>query len=214
MKKLEKIIFQTAKFDDLVQVVDLKQLPEQEIFKEWFNFQYSLSDEEENYLQNLIKDNFDFLSYCSEEDLKMEFIAFLLGKVRFRLKDKRGFYDKPLKAKINGVEFSGRTDFMFAMGVQVPRNPYFFIQEFKQTKHSVDAEDQLLAEMLVAIELNKVNLMRGAYIVGRNWYFVILEKIAENSYQYYVSKTFDSLDFEKLRQIYICLQAIKLKYCE
>ncbi len=213
MGKPEKIIFQTAKYDDLVQVVDLKQLPEQEIFKEWFNFQYSLSDEEENYLQNLIKDNFDFLSYCSEEDLKMEFIAFLLGKVRFRLKDKRGFYEQPLKATINNVEFGGKTDFMFAMGVEVPQKPYFFIQEFKREGKSSHPKNQLLSEMLVAIELNKVNLMRGAYIVGAIWRFMILEKIAENSYQFFISDACDSLNFNSLKQIYICLQAIKLKYC-
>ncbi len=212
-KKPEKIIFQTVRLDDLVEVVDLKQLPEQEIFKEWFNFQHSISVEEEKFLQDLIKDNYDFLSYCSEEDLKMEFIALLLAKVRFRFKDKRGFYEQPLKAKINGVEFCGKTDFMFAMGVEVPQKPYFFIQEFKREGKSSHPKNQLLAEMLVAIELNKVNLMRGAYIVGRHWNFVMLEKIAENSFQYFVSDSFDSLNFKSLRHIYNNLQAIKLVYC-
>ncbi len=214
MEKPEKIIFQTAILDDLVKIVDLKQLHKREIFEEWFNFQYLLSDEEANYLQNLITENFDFLSFCSEEDLKMEFISPIIKKIKFRTKDKRGFYDKPLKAKINGVEFSGKTDFMFAMGIKIPQKPYFFIQEFKQTKHSVDTEDQLLAEMLVAIELNKTDIMRGAYIIGRHWNFVILQKIAENSYQYFVSDSCDSLTFRGLKQIFVCLQAVKLKYCE
>jgi len=115
---------------------------------------------------------------------------------------------------INGVEFSGKTDFMIAFGVREPQKPYFFIQEFKQTKHSVDANDQLLAEMLAAIELNKATLIRGAFIVGAIWRFMILEKIAENSYQYFISKALDSLDFDGLKQIYICLQAVKQKYCE
>ncbi len=102
---------------------------------------------------------------------------------------------------------------MNGLGVREPQKPYFFIQEFKETKHSVDANDQLFAEMLAAIELNKTNLIRGALIVGAIWRFVILEKIAENSFLYYVSDAFDSLNFNGLKQIYVCLQAVKLVYC-
>ncbi len=212
MGKPEKIVFQTAKYDDLVEIVKFSSLTHHDSFVEWINFNYPLSEEESNFLSELIKDQRDYVSSYSEEDLKMEFISQIINKVHFRSKEKRGFYDKPLKAKINGVEFSGKTDFMFAMGVKEPRKPYFFIQEFKQTKHNVDVEDQLFAEMLVAIELNNVNLMRGAYIVGAIWRFVILEKIAENSYEYYISKSFDSLDLDGLKQIYKNLQAIKLFY--
>ncbi len=214
MEKPEKIIFQTAKYDDLVKIVNLTAQKEVYIFEEWFNFNYSLSIDEENFLIELIDKHRDILSSYIEEELKMEFIAFLLGKIRFRTKNKRGFYDRPLKAVINNVPFNGKTDFMVASGIHEPQKPYFFIQEFKQTKHSVDAHHQLLAEMLVALALNKTNLIRGAFIVGRNWNFMILEKIAENSYQYFISKSLDSLDFDGLKQIYICLQAVKLKYCE
>ncbi len=214
MGKPGKIIFQTAEFDDLVKIVKLKSGGKEDIFDEWFNFNYSLSDAETNFLKEHIAEHKNLVASYSEEDLKMYFISQIINKVRFHLEDKRGFFDKPLKAFVNGVEFSGKTDFMFAMGIKRPVNPYFFIQEFKQTKHNVDVEDQLFAEMLAAIELNKTNLMRGAYIVGRNWNFVILEKIAENSYEYYISEAFDSLSFKGLKQIYVCLQAVKLKYCE
>ncbi len=214
MDKPEKIIFQTAQYDDLVQVVNLKSGDKTDIFDEWFNFDYSLTEEEANFLISLIKKHRDFVMNYAEEDLKMYFISNILNKVDFLMEDKRGFFDKPLKAVINDVEIGGKTDFMVASGVREPRKPYFFIQEFKQTKHSVDANDQLLAEMLVALALNKTNLIRGAFIVGRNWNFMILTKIAENSYQYFISKSLDSLDFDGLKQIYICLQAVKLKYCE
>ncbi len=213
MSKPEKIIFQTAEFDDLRQVVKLKSGENIDIFDEWFNFDYSLNEEESNFLISLIKKHRNLVLSYSEEDLKMYFISNILNKVDFLMEDKRGYFDKPLKAVINEVEFSGKTDFMLAFGIKKPQKPYFFIQEFKQTKHSVDAEDQLLAEMLAAIELNKVNLMRGAFIVGAIWRFMILEKIAENSYQFFISDACDSLNFNSLKQIYICLQAIKLKYC-
>jgi hypothetical protein len=70
-----------------------------------------------------------------------------------------------------------------------------------------------LAELLVATEKNKTNIMRGCYIIGRSWFFVILEKIIENQFEYVVSKSFDSLDLEDLKQIYVVLQAVKHKYC-
>ncbi len=214
MGKPEKIIFQTAKFDDLVQVVDLNSGKKTDIFDEWFNFDYALSEEESNFFISLIEKHRDFVMSYAEEDLKMYFISNILNKVDFLMKNKRGFFDKPLKAVINDVEFGGKTDFMVASGIHEPQKPYFFIQEFKQTKHSVDAHHQLLAEMLVALALNKSNLIRGAFIVGRNWNFMILEKNIDNSYEYFISDSFDSLNFNGLKQIYICLQAVKLKYCE
>ncbi len=214
MGKPEKIIFQTAEFDDLRQVVDLNSVIKTTIFNEWFNFDYSLNEEETNFLISLIEKHRSLVMSYAEEDLKMYFISSILNKVDFLMKNKRGFFDKPLKAVINDVEFCGKTDFMVAFGIKKPQKPYFFIQEFKQTKYSVDAEDQLLAEMLAALELNNVNLMRGAFIVGAIWRFMILEKIAENSYQFYISDACDSLNFNGLKQIFVCLQAVKLKYCE
>ena len=91
----------------------------------------------------------------------------------------------------------------------------FFIQEFKKSvpipKHP---KGQLLAQMAVAIEINKTKQMRGAYNIGRLWIFVILEKITEGKYQYYESKGFDCLDLDHLKQIYTNLQAVKHKYCK
>ncbi len=56
--------------------------------------------------------------------------------------------------------------------------------------------------------------MRGGYIIGRNWFFVVLEKVGENKFEYAVSKQFDSLDLPDLKQIYVILQAVKHKYCK
>jgi len=214
MEKPSKISFQYAEFDELVKVVNLKSGKKATIFEEWFNFDYSLSVEEQNFLSELIEKHKDYVASYSEEELKMYFISYIIGKTDFFQNNKRGFFDRQLKTVINGVEIGGRTDFMVATGIKNPQKPYFFIQEFKQTKHAVDIEDQLLAEMLVAIEINKATIMRGAYIVGKQWTFMILEKTESNDYLYYVSRALDSLWFNDLKQIFICLQAVKIKYCE
>ena len=56
--------------------------------------------------------------------------------------------------------------------------------------------------------------MRGAYIVGAIWNFVILEKIGVNKYQYYVSENFDSTKIEDLKGIYKNLVFIKNEIIE
>ena len=72
--------------------------------------------------------------------------------------------------------------------LEFPEEPYFFIQEFKKSIKNDDPRPQLLAELISAVELNKFNSMKGAYIVGAIWHFVILEKIGTN--QYFISKLF------------------------
>ena len=68
--------------------------------------------------------------------------------------------------------------------------------------------------MLVAMTLNNTKIIRGNFIVGRVWSFIILEKLENDNYEYYVSKPFDCLNFDDLKQIYINLQAVKFLYCK
>ncbi len=61
---------------------------------------------------------------------------------------------------------------------------------------------------------NKMDVMRGAYIIGQQWRFVILRRTDENSYRYYVSLIFDSANIENLQRIYSNLQAVKALFCD
>jgi len=51
--------------------------------------------------------------------------------------------------------------------------------------------------------------MKGAYIVGAIWNFVIVEKLAKNKYQYFISINFDSTKLADLTAIFKNLVAIK-----
>ena len=77
--------------------------------------------------------------------------------------------------KENGC--GGVIDFLVAHGKQTPKQPFFFIHEYKkQIESSNDPLGQLLAEMVAAQKMNtRVFPIYGAYIVGRHWYFVVLE---------------------------------------
>jgi H2-forming N5,N10-methylenetetrahydromethanopterin dehydrogenase-like enzyme len=68
---------------------------------------------------------------------------------------------------------------------------------------------ELLAELIAGVELNNWNTIKGAYIVGSIWNFVILERIEKYEYQYYVSQNFDSTKIEDLKDIYTNLLFVK-----
>ena len=71
----------------------------------------------------------------------------------------------------------GIVDFLVASGTQFPKEPVFFLHEYKkQLDTSNDPLGQLLAEMVAAQTLNsRPHPIYGAYIIGRHWYFVLLE---------------------------------------
>ena len=214
MKK--QLSFSKVKFDELNQIVKLIGVPDiyDTKFQEWFSYPYSFEDTELLLLERLLNQHKLYVSTYSEEELKAKLLIPILNSVNFMFEEVKDWYERPLKAVVNSVEIGGYVDFMVAKGIKEPQRPYFFIQEFKKSKAEVDPEDQLLAELLVAITLNQTTIMRGAYIIGKAWNFVILEKQTNEQYKYYVSKIFDNTWLEDLKQIYINLQAVKHLYCQ
>ncbi len=213
-QEIKSYNFSNIKYLEIEDLVNITPKLNYAKFDDWFNYEYDLSQEEITFLEKLVKKHTLYLSSYMEEDLKMKFLSPIFCQVDFLTDKFHDWYDATLSGMVNGVEIKGFTDIMIASGTKNPRKPYFFIQEFKPSTPDKDPEVQLLAELLVAIEKNKTTIMRGGYIIGQYWKFVILEKIAENQFEYVVSKSFDSLDLEDLKQIYIILQAVKHKYCK
>jgi hypothetical protein len=52
-------------------------------------------------------------------------------------------------------------------------------------------------------------LIKGAYIIGGNWHFAILEKLEIGQYQYFISQNFDSTKIGDLKLIYKNLLFVK-----
>lgn len=132
------------------------------------------------FIRTTLLDNADF---WNEDELKFFFISQVVGKVNFHNHNFNAFTQRPLAAMVkdlngNDVELKGRVEFVVARGKQHPRQPYFFLHEYKPEKRrETDPLGQLLAAMLAARALNHVeHLLYGCYIIGRNWFFVILEK--------------------------------------
>ena len=209
--------FNNINFYQLENIVDIEQnFLDKEVFKEWFNSKKNISQEDAYFLQKLINKNEKLIDNYREEDLKMNFIAPILNKVDFLLLENkiRGYYENPLTYKSDKFILNGTTDFLISKGLKYAKLPYFFIQEFKRSRKNSDPEPQLLAELISAVELNSWNNIKGAYIVGSNWNFVILNRLEKHKYEYFVSRTFNSTNFEDLKGIYRNLLFVKKEIIE
>jgi len=213
-KKQNKIpVYQYSKITHniLKELVSIKKNLDDTIFDKWFNNDYKIDKGTIDLFENLIEDNYRLIDSYSEEDLKVNFLVPILNKVHFKSYDKefRDFYELPLKYETQKFIFNGTTDFVVSKGLVDSEKPYFFIQEFKKGQHEGYPEPQLLAELISGVELNKWNEIKGAYIVGSIWFFVILQKLGDNKYQYFVSKKYDGMRIDDIKIIYKNLLYIK-----
>ncbi|RKZ66701.1 MAG: hypothetical protein DRQ99_08895 [Candidatus Parabeggiatoa sp. nov. 3] len=202
--------FSKIKDYELRKLVNIKQKFSNNIFDNWFNNPI-ITESEIQFLTELLNKEFNFIRIYKEEDLKVKFIAPILNQIDFRdiNKEIRDFYDEKITYQTNEFIFTGTTDFLISKGLEYSEKPYFFIQEFKKGKESSYPESQLLAELIAGVELNNFKTIKGAYIVGAIWNFVILEKLAEDKYQFFISINFDSTKIEELKGIYKNLLFIK-----
>jgi len=219
-KKENKIpVYQYGKitFHELSQLVDIKQnFKQQNKFNNWFSLDHIFSKKDIIFFEKLISKNYLLIENYHEEDLKINVIAPIINKVDFFLFDEeiRNFYEQSIIYKTDKFIFNGITDFLVSSGLQYSKKPYFFIQEFKKSKKNDDPQPQLLAELISAVELNDWNTIKGAYIIGENWNFVILERFEKHKYQYFVSRTFNCTNIEDLKGIYKNLLFVKNEIIE
>lgn len=196
---------------DLKKFVNIKENLSREIFKTWFNNNTIINSETELFLKELIDENEVLIKSYKEEDLKIYFISPLLNKINFKSFENeiRGYYEEKLTHKTEKFIFSGTTDFLVSKGLTESETPYFFIQEFKKAEEYSNPRPQLLAELITGVELNNWKFIKGAYVIGAIWNFVILEKLDKDKYQYFISQNFDCTKIEDLKDIYKNLCFVK-----
>ncbi|MCK5876560.1 MAG: hypothetical protein KAG43_02905 [Candidatus Marithrix sp.] len=209
--KIPTYTFSKIGYKDLRKLVDIERVFDNNIFNSWFNCDIALATEDISFLTNLLNQEIDLIRIYSEEDLKIHFLSPILNRVKFKsLESKvRDFYEETLFYETDNFILRGVTDFVVAKGFEYPETPYFFIQEFKKGLQYSNPEPQLLAELISAVELNKFKQMTGAFVVGENWNFVILDKLGQNKYQYVISRTFNATNTDDLMSIYKNLLVVK-----
>jgi hypothetical protein len=214
--KVKTYSFSKMRDKELKELFSIKKALDIDIFDNWFNNDIEISEEIKYFLEELILENRVFIDSYNEEDLKVHFIIPLLNKIKFKSIENniRDFYETKLVYKTDDFVFSGTTDFLISKGLFETEKPYFFIQEFKRDEEYGNPRPQLLSELISAVELNDWTTIKGAYIVGSIWRFVVLEKLGEKKYQYYVSQNFDSTKIEDLKDIYKNLVFVKNEIIE
>ncbi len=211
VKEIPIYNFGAIKLQQLESIVSLKRKLPSNYFKNWFENEIKITTKENTFLKELIEEHYFLIESYNEEELKVKFIAPILNQVKFTNIEYefRDFYEEKITYKTDDFILTGITDFLVSEGLEYSKKPYFFIQEFKKSIKNDDPRPQLLAELIAAIELNGLKQIKGAYIVGENWNFVILEKLSLHCYQYCISHTFNATHFNNLQQIYKNLCFIK-----
>lgn len=197
--------FGSFAFDIVESLFNIEKADTLSLLTEWISTSISIQPFEQESL-NRLKDSLlnEVLSW-NEDELKMFFIGPLIELCQIKTKDFKPFTQRILTATINSIEVTGRVDFMIAKGKRTAKPPYFCIHEYKQEIDS-DGEPlgQVLIAMLAAQTLNEEKIpILGAYIVGRNWFFVVLV-----GNEYAVSNEYNATN-DDIFQIFAILQKSK-----
>ncbi len=143
-----------------------------------------------------------------EEELKMQFLAFVLKLGNLQSDDNYEMYfERTVSATVQGHFLKTKTDFMYAKGIfDIPQKPYFHFQEWKPQKNPTgDSMAQLVEAMLIAQEINgNTKPIYGCEVVGKSWVFVVLK---DNTYC--LSKTYDCTERDELLHIIAVLRHFK-----
>ncbi len=159
----------------------------------------------------------------NEQELRAKFISQVVQMVDFDLYQLKvtSFEEREMKTNYKGNILQGKVEWMVASGLYAPKQPFFFIHEYKKEKESSnDPVGQLLVTLYVAQLLNNQKPeatlfnpkpasfshipLYGTYIIGRLWFFVRLK-----DKRYYISKAYNSEEMDELIFIYKMLKAQK-----
>ena len=201
---MENKFFKDCTLSDLDTLFGLQQAQENANLNHWTQQPQNLSNEEKSSalrLQNLLIKN---ASVWNEQELSLHFIGPMFSLIdftepyRFNL-----FAQRPLSSIVNDVVLSGKPDGMIASGYRNPEKPFFCFHEYKkEIDNSGDPAGQCLAAMLVgqALNLPEQKIIYGCYVIGRDWYFMVLDNkhyAISNVYPATTTAIFDILQILK-----------------
>jgi hypothetical protein len=203
--------FEYWEYEQLELTFNLKRSNNNSILKTWLSAKCAIPVYEKQALTRLKNRLSEKVDSWNEDELKFFFISQIIGMIDFITEKYSTFTQRPLSATkldVNGnaVELKGRVEFVVSAGKQHPRHPYFCLHEYKPEKRrDPDPLGQLLAAMLAAQANNKAtHPLYGCYVIGRMWFFVLLDGDT-----YSVSRSYDATHEDDLTDIYCILQECK-----
>ena len=192
---------------DLLSNFGLDRSKNCQVLEDWIeNIEEDLDQKKIAFLDRYRTRLIEFVDSWNEQELSMNFVGPLIAEIDFYTEHTNFFYGRKIAGKINGEEISGYVDGMISEGKYAPNKPYFCLHEYKYEEGaSNDGTGQLVIAMYLAQIINGNDLpVYGAYVLGRNWFFVTLTKEG-----YCKSKAFDCTEKDSLQQIYLILKRLK-----
>jgi hypothetical protein len=200
--------FETWEYEEVENTFGMKRVFELPALTDWLNSSKNDIDETlKHFLMVIQKRLIVNADAWNEDEFKMFFIAPLLSQMPMEIDDFKPFTQRTISAKFPelDLEVSGKVEFVIARGKQRPKQLYFFLHEYKQERRREnDPLGQLLISMVAARQNNeKKTPLFGCFVVGRDWFFVVLE---EQTYS--VSLACDATKNHELYQIVATLSAM------
>jgi hypothetical protein len=180
---MKSFTFRQCTLGLLEKLFDIEQVESLTSLTDWMNMSAPITDFERqliDYFQDTMRFN---LQSWNEQELALNFIGPFFGILKFKSKKYNLFSERPLDEIIKSVTgedifLNGKPDGIIASGFRYPEKPFFSFHEHKpEAESSGDPAAQVLAAMLVgqAKNADEVTPMYGCYIIGQNWYFLVLE---------------------------------------
>jgi hypothetical protein len=207
---MQSTTFKSWTRDKLLDAFGLERTFKHPILQTWLDTPQEIKPIEKEILFYDLETLLHYIDFWNEEEVKIKLIGTIIRLVGYDSKHLSAFADRTLKGIVDGIELYGEPDLMVARGKQEVKSPFFFIHEYKKEldNSSQDPAGQLLAAMLVAYENNltepkmKEKPIYGAYVIGRNWFFVILQ-----GREYAISDAYVATQADDLLDIFRILKA-------
>jgi hypothetical protein len=208
---MKSYTFRDCNLELLDTLFGLRQTTHAEKLEDWLNQKADITPFEEGmilYLQRVLK--FNLFSW-NEQELALNFIGPLITMLNFTTDKFNLFAERQLEETIQSVDnedikLSGKPDSLIASGRRSPKVPFFSFHEHKpETEGGGDPAGQVLGAMLVGQAKNKEydKPMYGCYVIGQNWYFLVLD-----NKNYTIASPFAATNKE-IFDIYRVLKALK-----
>jgi hypothetical protein len=203
---LEKLPLDT---DIIIESYGLSKILNGSILTNWLSATGELNDFESHLIDLVYQKSFSRMGGWNEEELKMKLISHIFFIADVEVEGKIStFYERILNEAVGSYNINVKCDCLIAkpLGLTTPKNPYFFLQEFKKGKgDSYDPEGQMLAAMLVAQKRNQDDKpIYGAWLTGSVWFFTVLD-----GQSYFFSQSLDAAEKNTLIKIIFILRKLK-----
>jgi hypothetical protein len=185
---------------------DLVEVDELPFLKNLISYKFEPNKFEENYLKSLQNNYLEFGGDdWNDREVMGKMISPIIVSSEIQNKRFSYFLEREISADVDRFQLFGKLDGMIATGFSSPQLPYFCLHKSKSDE---DSKGQVLIAMLVAQKLNdnkKPIPIYGSYIIGRNWYFMVLE-----GNKYAISNDYSCVD-DEIFDIFRILKSLRVQ---